>query len=99
MEDAGEAVCFAANVNTDPLRSDKVAQIHSVWAKVMHFSFSFERWRNTRVGAFFVLYSFHFRMVFRWSDQEKRTTGNLAGNVGGGGSTNLSTRHSQVSSI
>ena len=35
-----EAVCFAANVNTDPLRPDKVAQIDSVWAKVMQLEFS-----------------------------------------------------------
>ena len=47
-----EAVCFAANVNTDPLPPDKVAQIDSVWAKVLQLEFSGGKLREVELLLF-----------------------------------------------
>ena len=52
-EEAGaDRVWFAANVNTDPLRPDKVAQIDSVWAKVLQLEFSGGELREVELSLF-----------------------------------------------
>ena len=87
LADAWEAVCFAPNVNTDPLlrsvQPGKVASV-SVWAKVMQprlwelrKELSLEI-QTTRELSRMEMTS--LTCAIRWSEQENATTGRLTGN-------------------